>query len=70
MVGQLDRNKWPHHKSSLLFTLHQHIIQVYAPTKEAEDQEMDDFYEKLQKMVDEVPRHYMLLVQGVIGLQK
>ena len=38
------------------------IIQVYAPTNEAEDQE-DDFYE-LQKIVDEVPRHDMLLVVG------
>ena len=38
------------------------IIQVYAPTNEAEDKE-DDFYE-LQKIVDEVPRHDMFLVVG------
>ena len=31
---------------------------------------MDDFYEQLQKIVDEVPRHDVLLVQRVIGMQK
>lgn len=40
------------------------VIQVYAPTNEADDGVKDDFYEQLQKIVDEVPRHDMLLVIG------
>ena len=40
------------------------ITQVYAATNEAEKQEKDDFYEQLQKIVDEVPRHDLLLVLG------
>ena len=40
------------------------VIQVYAPTNEADDDVKDDFYEQLQKIVDEVPRHDMLLVIG------
>lgn len=40
------------------------IIQVYAPTNEAEDQEKDDFYKQLQKIVDKVHCHDMLLVVG------
>jgi len=40
------------------------VIQVYAPTKEADDEVKDDFYEQLQKIVDKVPRHDMLLVIG------
>ena len=31
---------------------------------EADDEVKDDFYEQLQKIVDEVPRHDMLLVVG------
>ena len=40
------------------------VIQVYAPTNEADDEVKDDFYEQLQKIVDEVPRHDMLLAIG------
>ena len=40
------------------------VIQVYAPTNEADDELKDDFYEQLQKIVDEVLRHDMLLVIG------
>ena len=40
------------------------VIQVYAPTNEADDEVKDDFYEQLQKIMDEVPRHDMLLVIG------
>ena len=45
------------------------VIQVYAPTNEADDEVKDDFYEQLQKIVDEVPRHNMLLVIGDCILQ-
>ena len=37
------------------------VTQVYAPTNEADDEMKNDFYEQLQKIVDEVPRHDMLL---------
>jgi len=40
------------------------VIQVYAPTNEADNEVKDDIYEQLQKIVDEVPRHDMLLVIG------
>ena len=40
------------------------VIQVYAPTNEADDEVKDYFYEQLQKIVDEMPSHDMLLVIG------
>ena len=36
----------------------------YAPTNEADYKVKDDFYEQLHKIVDEAPRHDMLLVIG------
>ena len=39
------------------------IAQVYAPTNEAAD-EAKETYAKLQKVLDAVPRHDMLLVMG------
>ena len=38
------------------------IVQVYAPTNEAEDEAKETFYDQLQKVLDAVPRHDMLLV--------
>ena len=40
------------------------IAQVYAPTNEAEDEAKETFYDQLQKVLDAVPRHDMLLVMG------
>eukprot|EP00794_Sanderia_malayensis_P001894 gene1894-2149_t len=36
------------------------IIQVYAPTTRADEDEMDEFYGKLQDLVDNVPRKFGL----------
>ena len=65
MFRQLETDKRPNHRSSFLLALHQdNSYPGYAPTNEADDEVKDDFYEQLQKIVDEVPRHDMLLVIG------
>ena len=53
-------NMRPHDNSQFLLT----IIQVYAPTNEAEEEEKDNFYEQLQKVMDATLRHDMLLLLG------
>ena len=40
------------------------IIQVHAPTNDADEEAKDDFYEQLQKVIDGVPRHDMLIIMG------
>ena len=40
------------------------IIQVYAPTNEANVEDKDNFYEQLQTVVDSVHKHDMLIVMG------
>ena len=39
-------------------------VQVYTPTKDVEDKAKETFYDQLQKVLDAVPRHNMLLVAG------
>ena len=39
-------------------------LQVYAPTSTAEEEEMEEFYEKVQHVVDEIPRGDVLYVIG------
>lgn len=40
------------------------IIQVYAPTNKVEDEAKETFHDQLQKTLDAVPGHDMLLVMG------
>ena len=44
---------------------YEHVSRWYEKTgNQADDEVKDDFYEQLQNIVDEVPRHGMLLVIG------
>ena len=40
------------------------IIQIYAPTSNYDDSEVDEFYRELQSLVDQTPKHDILVVQG------
>ena len=40
------------------------IIQVYAPTSEHDDNEVDIFYRQLQEIIDQTPKKDILVVQG------
>ena len=40
------------------------VLQVYAPTSTAEEDAMEDFYETVQHVVDEIPRGAVLYVIG------
>jgi len=40
------------------------MVEVYAPTNDAEDKAKETFYNQLQKALGAIPRHYMLLVMG------
>lgn len=45
------------------------VIQVYAPTEDATVEEKDDFYERLQDTIDEMPRRDLKLVLGDFNAQ-
>ena len=40
------------------------IIQAYAPTADYSDSEVEDFYEQLQAVLDQVPKKDIVVVQG------
>lgn len=40
------------------------IIQCYAPTNEAEEETKDIFYQQLQKIINDVPTHDLLILMG------
>ncbi|CAF1148311.1 unnamed protein product [Rotaria sordida] len=40
------------------------IIQIYAPTTEAEESTIDDFYMDLQQILDDVPKKDAILIIG------
>ena len=40
------------------------IIQVYAPTSDAADEDIEDFYETAQSAVDSIPKRDFLIIMG------
>ena len=40
------------------------IIQAYAPTTDYSDEDVEDFYEQLQEVIDQTPKKDILVVQG------
>ena len=40
------------------------VLQVYAPTSATEEEEMEELYETVQHVVDEIPRGDVLYVIG------
>ena len=60
-----------HPVSSRLITIHLRavpfnitIIQVYAPTTDCDDNEIEVFYAQLQDVIDPTPKKDILVVQG------
>ena len=43
------------------------ILQIYAPTNKYSEAEKDEFYELLQAVIDDVPRHDLLVVMGDVN---
>ena len=40
------------------------VIQVYAPTEDAEEEDKEDFYEQLQATFNQLPKHDVKLITG------
>ena len=40
------------------------IIQAYAPTTDYDDEDVEDFYDQLQEVIDQTPKKDILVVQG------
>ena len=43
------------------------IIQVYAPTSDHEDQEIEEFYEKIESIIQKTPKKDLLIIQGDVN---
>lgn len=41
-----------------------HIVQIYAPTSETEDDIMDGFYDELSRIVAMIPNREILIIMG------
>ena len=40
------------------------LIQIYAPTSAASEDDIEDFYGRLQDLIDTVPREDVLIIMG------
>ena len=40
------------------------IVQAYAPTTDYDDDDIEDFYDQLQEVIDQTPKKDILVVQG------
>ena len=40
------------------------VIQVYAPTSDAEEAEVERFYEELQNLLELIPKEYVIFIIG------
>ena len=40
------------------------IVQEYAPTSDYDDNEIEEFYDQLQNVIDQTPKKDILVVQG------
>ena len=45
-------------------TINVMVIQVYAPTSNAEEAEVEQFYEDLQHLLELTPKKYVLFITG------
>ena len=45
------------------------VAVIYAPTEEAEEEEKDNFYDQCQDVLNEIPKHDMVLLLGDMNAQ-